>query len=250
MRTMGTTSPETPAPSSSPDSSPTVTDPRRQDRRYPRRSTWPASRQRCPSISEKPEATQITVKPPKVVTAECRHGQGPGRQVSSRNDVPAGPVRDRAGDPLRGRGLTVHALRSSSDRPATPRPPCRPPPRRRAALTELRNLDYSRTEQGQLAWADEFDGDVVDTRRWTVRDRTTLSFDQAAIRARNVAVRDGALTIEARRESCGGRDYTTGYLDTIGQFSQRHGRWEIRARLPVTAGSSRGLWPRILAACR
>jgi beta-glucanase (GH16 family) len=104
-------------------------------------------------------------------------------------------------------------------------------------------LDYSRAGLGELAWADEFDGDRVDTRRWTVRDRTKLSFDQAIIRSRNVSVHDGALVIEARRETMRGRDYTTGYLDSIGHFSQRHGRWEIRARLPVTAGASRGLWP-------
>ena len=140
-------------------------------------------------------------------------------------------------------GLTIHALRNSSPHSATPRPSVSPTAAGSCSAEELRNLDYSRTEQGELAWADEFDGHVVNTRRWTVRDRTTLSFDQAAILARNVAVRDGALRIEARRESWGDRDYTTGYVDTIGQFSQRHGRWEIRARLPVTAGSSRGLWP-------
>jgi beta-glucanase (GH16 family) len=92
-------------------------------------------------------------------------------------------------------------------------------------------------------WSDEFNGARVDDRRWTIRDQTTLSFDQARIQARNVSVRNGDLIIEARRESSGARQYTTGYLDTIGRFSQRHGRWEIRARLPVAAGVSRGLWP-------
>jgi hypothetical protein len=108
---------------------------------------------------------------------------------------------------------------------------------------ELRSLDYSDPGQGELSWADEFDGDSVDTTRWTVRDRTSLSFDQAAIRADNVTVHDGRLVIEARRQRAGGRDYTTGYLDTIGHFSQRHGRWEMRARLPVKKGSSRSMWP-------
>ena len=56
---------------------------------------------------------------------------------------------------------------------------------------ERAGLDYSRKGHGQLAWADEFDGDAVDTRRWTIRDHTTLSFDQAIIRSRNVSVRDG-----------------------------------------------------------
>lgn len=108
---------------------------------------------------------------------------------------------------------------------------------------DLRTLDYSRTDQGDLAWADEFKGATVDRNRWTVRDQTSLSFDQAGIRAGNVSVRDGKLVIQARRERAGDRAFTTGYLDTIGHFSQRHGRWEVRARLPVTPGSSRGLWP-------
>lgn len=136
-------------------------------------------------------------------------------------------------------GLCANALLSSSSHPSTPPPSASDSTSCSAA--QLRN--HSRSDQGELVWADEFDGNAVDPRRWTVRDHDKLSFDQAVIRARNVSVHDGTLEIEARRESTGGRGYTTGYLDTIGHFSQRHGRWEIRARLPVTAGSSRGLWP-------
>ena len=137
-----------------------------------------------------------------------------------------------------GAGLIV-AVFATRDRPqkqsAKPATTC--------DVAEHVGLDYSREGQGQLSWADEFDGDAVDARRWKVRDHTKLSFDQAIIRSRNVSVRDGSLVIEARRESLRGRDFTTGYLDTIGRFSQRHGRWEIRARLPVEAGASRGMWP-------
>ena len=115
--------------------------------------------------------------------------------------------------------------------------------RHACAAAELSGLDYSRPGQGELAWSDEFDGTAVDGSRWTVRDGTTLSFDQAAIQSRNVEVRDGTLVIEARREKVGERAYSTGYLDTIGHFSQEYGRWEIRARLPVADGVSRGLWP-------
>lgn len=103
--------------------------------------------------------------------------------------------------------------------------------------------DYTREGTKAPTWRDEFTGTKVDQGRWTIRDQTSLSFDQARIRARNVSVRDGHLVIEARRESAGDRRYTTGYLDTIGRFSQRYGRWEIRAKLPVAAGKSRGLWP-------
>ncbi len=117
-------------------------------------------------------------------------------------------------------------------------------PAKRAAPCSAAALpDYTRDGKEKPTWSDEFNGNAVNQSRWTIRDQTTLSFDQARIQARNVSVRDGHLVIEARRESSKGRSYTTGYLDTIGRFSQRHGRWEIRARLPVDEGVSRGLWP-------
>ncbi len=97
--------------------------------------------------------------------------------------------------------------------------------------------------RGDLAFADEFTGTSVDTTRWRVRNETTLSFDQARIMAANVAVADGLLSITARRETIKGRNYTTGYLDTIGTFSRKYGRWEMRAKLPIAPGVSRGLWP-------
>lgn len=108
-------------------------------------------------------------------------------------------------------------------------------------------LDLSDPAQGELVWSDEFDGDRVDPRRWTVRDATSLSFDQARISADAVTVADGTLRITARDRPgvarSDPRPVTTGYLDTIGRFSRQHGRWEVRARLPVAPGVSRGLWP-------
>ncbi|WP_344041403.1 glycoside hydrolase family 16 protein [Nocardioides panacihumi] len=104
-------------------------------------------------------------------------------------------------------------------------------------------LDYSRPDQGELDWADEFTGTTVDTSRWRVRDGESLSYDQARIRAGNVSVADGLLDIEARREDVAGRPYTSGYLDTIGLYARQWGRWEVRAKLPTVVGASRGLWP-------
>lgn len=108
-------------------------------------------------------------------------------------------------------------------------------------------LDLSEPEQGELVWSDDFDGDRVDPRRWTVRDDTSLSFDQARITADAVSVADGTLRITARDRPgttrADDRPVTTGYLDTIDRFSRQHGRWEVRARLPVAPGASRALWP-------
>ena len=135
----------------------------------------------------------------------------------------------RAEEPAKARDKAT-ARATSSAKPAGPCPAGEPP-------------DYTRDGTKAPTWSDEFTGEKVDQGRWTIRDRTSLSFDQARIHAGNVSVRDGHLVIEARRESSGERRYSTGYLDTIGRFSQRHGRWEIRAQLPVAAGKSRGLWP-------
>ena len=95
----------------------------------------------------------------------------------------------------------------------------------------------------KLAWADEFDGAAVDTAKWNVRNNTSLSYDLAYLTKNNVAVRDGSLFITAKRQTLGGRDYTSGYLDTIGKMSRTYGRFEVRAKLPTADGSSAGLWP-------
>ena len=73
----------------------------------------------------------------------------------------------------------------------------------------------------------------------------SLSYDNARATSRpvNVFVSNGFLTIRALRESLLGREFTTGYLHTIGKFAQRYGRWEMRAKLPLAHGTSRGIWP-------
>lgn len=126
-----------------------------------------------------------------------------------------------------------------ADAPTADAVPCR--------TGDVDRLDLSDPAQGRLAWHDEFSGTRVDPDRWTVRDDTTLSFDQARIRADAVEVRGGRLRITARSDPAGDtsgeRPVSTGYLDTIGHFAQQHGRWEVRARLPVEPGRSRALWP-------
>ncbi|HET7902776.1 MAG TPA: family 16 glycosylhydrolase [Candidatus Nanopelagicales bacterium] len=94
-----------------------------------------------------------------------------------------------------------------------------------------------------LAWSDDFDGTAVDSTKWNVRNNDYLSYDLAYLTKNNVSVSNGSLFITAKKESMGGRNYTSGYLDTIGKMSQTYGRFEVRAKLPTTAGSSTGMWP-------
>jgi beta-glucanase (GH16 family) len=84
----------------------------------------------------------------------------------------------------------------------------------------------------------------VDSSKWRTRDNDYLSYDLACIYAKNVTEGNGYLTIASKREAgCNSRAYTTGYLDTIGLKSWTSGRFEMRAKLPVTKNTSKGIWP-------
>ncbi len=80
---------------------------------------------------------------------------------------------------------------------------------------------------------------TLDPNRWNVRDRTYNSNEDSYLLAANTRVRDGVLVIEGRRESAGGRQYTSGYVDTNRHYSvPNRFRAEIRARVPM----QQGLW--------
>jgi beta-glucanase (GH16 family) len=95
----------------------------------------------------------------------------------------------------------------------------------------------------ELSFSDEFEGNAVDTSKWNIRNNTYLSYEQSYLLGRNVSVEDGVLKVVAKRESVGGKAYTSGYLDSIGKFSQRYGLWKVRAKLNLPVGQSAGLWP-------
>lgn len=101
---------------------------------------------------------------------------------------------------------------------------------------------------GTPVWQDEFSGALS---KWTVRDDAThgvLSYDRAIIKKENATTKDGVLTIKGKRMNkpvvkSGTREFSTGYIDSIGKFSQKYGRWEMRAQLPLTKGNAKGIWP-------
>lgn len=103
------------------------------------------------------------------------------------------------------------------------------------------------------SFADEFDGPRVDTGTWlfdTHRNKDGWYNNElqyyADGRPENVRIEDGALVIEARRESVqgkvkdwGGQAYTSAKLVTRKPYG--YGFYEIRAKLPC----GRGMWPAI-----
>jgi beta-glucanase (GH16 family) len=163
---------------------------------------------------------------------------------------PAGRRRRRlllgllAGLLVTGAGVALPRLAAAVKQPvvlaATPPVPASPPPTDRPG---------ARLPGWRLVWWDEFDGTALDRSRWNVRDGEPRDVDLGCNvdDGATVFVAGGMLTLRAQRRGtlCGGqpRQYTEGYLDTIGKASFRHGRFEIRAASPTGPADSQGLWP-------
>jgi beta-glucanase (GH16 family) len=99
----------------------------------------------------------------------------------------------------------------------------------------------------KLAWSDEFDGaGLPDANKWGYDvGGGGWGNDEAEYytqsRAENARLENGHLVIEARKESYGGRGYTSARLFSRNGGDWLYGRVEVRARLP----GGRGTWPAI-----
>jgi beta-glucanase (GH16 family) len=103
-----------------------------------------------------------------------------------------------------------------------------------------------------LVWSDEFNGSGLDPAKWSYQLGTGSEYgldswgnnEQECYSEKNVSVKGGNLVITARKESLGGKPYTSGRVRTLGAdgkplFNTTFGRVEARIRLP--AGD--GIWP-------
>jgi beta-glucanase (GH16 family) len=95
-------------------------------------------------------------------------------------------------------------------------------------------------------WRDEFDGPAgtsPDPAKWNIEVVANPANNEAQYysnRTRNVALNGkGQLELVANKEAMGGKQYTSGRINTSGKFSQQYGRFE--ARMQLAAGQ--GLWP-------
>jgi beta-glucanase (GH16 family) len=98
----------------------------------------------------------------------------------------------------------------------------------------------------RVVWSDEFDGPAgtqPDPAKWNMIDTCKPyngEIECYTSRPKNVSLDgDGHLLLTADRESFGGRDFTSGRIDTKGKFEHAYGRWEARIKIPV----GKGLWP-------
>jgi len=102
-------------------------------------------------------------------------------------------------------------------------------------------------ENYHLVWSDEFDGNgLPDTKNWnyekgcSVRNSELQNYTEK--RLENAHVEEGFLTIEARKESMGGCDYTAASLITRGKQEFQYGLFEMRAKIDVRKGSWPAFW--------
>ncbi len=117
-----------------------------------------------------------------------------------------------------------------------------------AAVTVLCLSTHSVADEIRtLVWSDEFEtSGLPDSNKWTYDEggsgwgNNELQYYTRA-RSENARVENGVLVIEARKESFGGRNYTSARLRSKGSGDWTYGRFEIRAKLP----RGRGTWPAI-----
>lgn len=100
-----------------------------------------------------------------------------------------------------------------------------------------------------LVWSDEFDGASLDASKWSVQEGDGCDLGICGwgnnelqwYQGDNASVADGLLTITARQEAVGGKNFTSARIRTLDKGDWRYGRFEVRARLP----RGQGMWPAI-----
>ena len=96
-----------------------------------------------------------------------------------------------------------------------------------------------------LAWGDEFAGDALDLASWGFDVGNGSSgwgnneWQYYTSGESNCAVKNGKLTITAKKETQGSFNYTSARILTKGKREFQFGRIDIRARLP----KGQGIWP-------
>lgn len=96
-----------------------------------------------------------------------------------------------------------------------------------------------------LVWNDEFSGSSLDLNTWNQEIGNgsggwgNNELEYYTNSNKNTLVSNGNLIIEARKESIGGFNYSSGRMTTQNKKSFTFGRIDIRAKLPV----GKGIWP-------
>jgi len=95
----------------------------------------------------------------------------------------------------------------------------------------------------KLSWKDDFNGDALNSNDWTFElgngDDGWGNAELQYYKQENTTVKDGFLTITAKKEAINGFQYTSSRIKTQNKKSFKYGRIDIRAKLP----KGQGIWP-------
>ncbi len=113
--------------------------------------------------------------------------------------------------------------------------------------TEIRPVDQNNVriiEDGwELVWEDDFDGAQLNKKKWNIEDWAADKNNELQYYSpNNIKVESGMLKLISKKESLGGRDYTSGAIHSKGKFSFLYGKVEMRAKLPRGQGLFPAFW--------
>jgi beta-glucanase (GH16 family) len=97
----------------------------------------------------------------------------------------------------------------------------------------------------QYLWHDEFDGETIDTSKWTFEIGTGAGgwgnneWEYYTSHKENAYIKDGVLHIRAQKEDYEGQKYTSARMITKDKFAFTYGTVEARIALPT----GKGIWP-------
>lgn len=102
----------------------------------------------------------------------------------------------------------------------------------------------SKAQYTQLVWSDEFDGTAVNKSNWVFETGNNNGWGNNELeyytsRAANATISNGNLLIIAKKETYGGKEYTSARMKTQGLHDFTYGKIEARIKAPV----GQGIWP-------
>ena len=155
--------------------------------------------------------------------------------------IPSSDSRDDSANP---------SAKSSSDAPASssavPGSSAVPSSSSQAVIPSSDSREESSSSSSSpYLWNDEFDGDAIDTSKWSFEIGTGASgwgnneWEYYTDRKENAYIKDGVLHIRAQKEDYKGSKYTSARMITKDKFSFTYGTVEARIALPT----GKGIWP-------
>lgn len=110
------------------------------------------------------------------------------------------------------------------------------------ALAGFAASDSDAHKNWKEVWRDDFEGTSLNTDFWNIENNGDGggNWELQYYNPNGVAVVNGNLVLTARRESYGGKQFTSGRINTKGKIFFAHGKLEAKIKLPKTKG---GLWP-------